>query len=52
LAALRATGYRARASTVNDAGFGRQVGAGRWNISDGALIADYPAPDQFFSFLT
>jgi hypothetical protein len=44
LAALRAIGYRARAFIVSDAGFGRQVGAGRWNISDGALSRTTPHP--------
>jgi peptide/nickel transport system substrate-binding protein len=52
MTALRAIGYRARAVIVSDAEFGREIGAGRWNISDGDSIADYPSPDQFFSFLT
>jgi YVTN family beta-propeller protein len=52
LTALRAIGYRARALNVSDADFGPQVGAGRWNISDADSIADYPSPDQSFSFLT
>ena len=51
-AALRAIGYRARALIVSDAEFGPEVGAGRWNVSDGDWVADYPSPGPFFSFLT
>jgi YVTN family beta-propeller protein len=50
--ALRAIGYHARTRIVSDAGYGPEIGAGRWNISDGDWIADYPSPGQFFSFLT
>jgi YVTN family beta-propeller protein len=52
MTALRAIGYRARTLIVSDAAFGREVGAGRWNIGDGDWVADYPSPGQFFSFLT
>jgi ABC-type oligopeptide transport system substrate-binding subunit len=37
---------------VADTAFGDELGAGTWNISAADVIADYPSPGQFFSFLT
>ena len=51
VAALREIGYRPRVIT-GDAQFYRRLDSphGRWNISDGDWIADYPSPGEFLDY--
>jgi ABC-type oligopeptide transport system substrate-binding subunit len=49
--ALRKIGYRPHVRVLSsEREFHRRIGAGRWNMSVGAWIADYPSPGQFLDY--